>query len=168
VKNVSGAYKKEKKELLDKLDALDKKAEQTLLTPQEIDLNCCPNNRLAQLLREEEVKLYQRAKTKHILQGDMNTKYFQLLANGKHRKMRIFQLQDEDKIIEGDETLKKYTTSYYKGLFGKSMKNIFRLDEAVRADIPQVTESENEMLTQPFTEEEVKCAIFQMEHNKYP
>jgi hypothetical protein len=30
-KNVSRAYKKEKKELLDKLDALDKKAEQTLL-----------------------------------------------------------------------------------------------------------------------------------------
>jgi hypothetical protein len=61
---------------------------------------------LAQLLREEEEKWYQRAKTQHILQGDMNTKYFQLLANGKHRKTRIFQLQDEDKIIEGDEALK--------------------------------------------------------------
>jgi hypothetical protein len=89
-KNVSGAYKKEKKELLDKLNALDKKVEQTLLTPQEIDLKCCLNNRLAQLLREEEEKWYQRAKTQHILQGDMNTKYFQLLANGKHRKTRIF------------------------------------------------------------------------------
>jgi hypothetical protein len=33
----------------------------------------------------------------------MNTKYFYFLANGKHRKTRIFQLQDEDKIIEGDE-----------------------------------------------------------------
>jgi hypothetical protein len=84
------------------LIALDKKAEQTLLTPQEIDLKCCLNNRLAQLLREGEVKWYQRAKTKHIIQRDMNTKYFQLLANGKHRKTRIFQLQDEDKIIEGD------------------------------------------------------------------
>jgi hypothetical protein len=82
---------------------LDKKAEQYLLTPQEIDLNNCLNNRLAQLLWEEEVKWYQRAKTKHLLQGDMNTKYFYFLANGKHRKTRIFQLQDEDKIIEGDE-----------------------------------------------------------------
>jgi hypothetical protein len=79
--------------------------------------------------------LYQRAKTKHILQGDMNTKYFQLLANGKHRKMRIFQLQDEDKIIEGDETLKKYITSYYKVLFGKPMENNFRLDESIREDL---------------------------------
>jgi hypothetical protein len=33
----------------------------------------------------------------------MNTKYFYFLANDKHRKTRIFQLQDEGKIIEGDE-----------------------------------------------------------------
>jgi hypothetical protein len=50
VKNVSGTYKKEKKELLDKLNALDKKVEQTLLTPQEIDFKFCLNNHLAQLL----------------------------------------------------------------------------------------------------------------------
>jgi hypothetical protein len=116
-KNVSGTYKKEKKELLDKLTYLDKKEEDILLTPQEIELKRCLNNRLAQLLREEEVKWYQRAKTKHLFQEDMNTKYFQLLANGKHRKMRIYHLQDNDKTIEGDEALKKYVSSYYKGLF---------------------------------------------------
>jgi hypothetical protein len=49
-KNMSGTYKKEKKELLDKLAALDKKAEETLLDPREIDLKCCLNNRLTQLL----------------------------------------------------------------------------------------------------------------------
>jgi hypothetical protein len=48
------------------------------------------------------------------------------------------------------------------------MKNNFRLDESIRADISQVIESENEMLTQSFTEEEVKCVIFQMKHNKSP
>jgi hypothetical protein len=49
-KNVSDAYKKEKKELLDKLDALDKKVEGTLLTLYEIDLKCCLNKCLTQLL----------------------------------------------------------------------------------------------------------------------
>jgi hypothetical protein len=34
--------------------------------------------------------------------------------------------------------------------------------------ISQVTEEENETLTSPFMEEEVKKAIFQMEHNKAP
>jgi hypothetical protein len=94
------------------MNFLDKKGEQNLLTPHKINLKSCLNNHLAQLLQEEEVKWYKGKKTKH-LQGDMTTKYFHLLSNGKHSKMRIFQLQDDDNIIEGDVALKKYITSYY-------------------------------------------------------
>jgi hypothetical protein len=46
------------------------------------------------------------------------------------------------------------------------MENNFRLDESFKEDIPQVTERENDILRQPFSEEEIKSAIFQMEHNK--
>lgn len=35
-------------------------------------------------------------------------------------------------------------------------------------DIPQVSNEENDILTKEFSEEEVKQAIFQMEHNKAP
>jgi hypothetical protein len=56
VKHTSGVNKKEKKELLDKLDNLDKKVETTLLSPQELDVKQCLNSRLSQLLREEEIK----------------------------------------------------------------------------------------------------------------
>jgi hypothetical protein len=35
-------------------------------------------------------------------------------------------------------------------------------------DIKQVSETENDILTTPFSEEKVKAAIFQMEHNKAP
>jgi hypothetical protein len=35
-------------------------------------------------------------------------------------------------------------------------------------DIPQISPNENEILTTPFTEEEVFEAISQMEHNKAP
>jgi hypothetical protein len=155
-KNVSGANRKEKKGLLDKLDLLDKKAEVSVLSAQEADLKHCLHNRLCQLLREEELKWYQRSKAKHLLEGDSNTKYFQLLANGRHRKSRIFQLQDGSRIISGDAELKKYITSYYKSLFGSPQENSIRLDEERREDIPQVSK------------EEVKRAIFQMEHNKLP
>jgi hypothetical protein len=105
-KNVSGAYKKEKKELLNKLDELDKKAENSLLNEMELNLKHVLNEWLAELLREEELKWYQRAKVKHLLEGDANTKYFHLLANGRHRKTRIFQLEDGDTIISGDAHLK--------------------------------------------------------------
>ena len=55
-KNVSGTYKKEKKELLDKLDELDKKAENLLLNETELNLKHVLSERFAELLREEEVK----------------------------------------------------------------------------------------------------------------
>lgn len=79
--NMNSAYRKEKQELLRRTDELDRKAEVCLLSQQEWDLKQCLKDRLAQLLREEEIKWFQRAKTKKLLQGDSNTKYFQMVAN---------------------------------------------------------------------------------------
>jgi hypothetical protein len=42
------------------------------------------------------------------------------------------------------------------------------LDESRIDDIPQVTNTENEILTSPFTMDEIKEVVFQMEHNKAP
>jgi hypothetical protein len=81
---------KKEKDMLDKHDSLDKKSETTVLTPQEVDLKQSLNTRLSELLREEEIKWYQRSKAKHLLEGDANTKYFHWLANGRHRKKRIY------------------------------------------------------------------------------
>jgi len=103
-----------------------------------------------------------------LLFRDMNTKYFHLVANGKHRKTRIFQLVDGDKIIQGDEELKKHITDYYRGLFGPSDPSFLSLDESRRNDIPQVTDIEKEKLQAMFSYEEVRAAVFQMEHNKAP
>jgi hypothetical protein len=143
-KNVSGHYKKEKKEILNTQDMLDKKEESISLQLDEINVKQCLNNRTADLLREEKIKWYQRAKVKELLEGDSNTKYFQLVANRKYRKTRIFQLQDEDKVIEGDIALKKHITSYYKELFGLLKPNSFSLDESRVDDIVQVSREEND------------------------
>ena len=98
----------------------------------------------------------------------MNTKYFHLIANGKHRKTRIFQLEDGEKIIKGDDELKKYITEYYHGLFGPSDASLLSLDESRRDDIPQVSVAEKQGLIASFSFEEVREAVFQMEHNKAP
>jgi mannosylglycoprotein endo-beta-mannosidase len=154
--------------LLNKLDELDKKAESAMLNEMDLNLKHVLNERLAELLREEELKWYQRAKVKHLLEGDANTKYYHLLANGRHRKTRIFQLEDGNDIISGDAQLKKHITNYYKTLFGPSENSTITLDGLQTEDIPQVSALENELLTADFTEDEVRTAIFQMEHNKAP
>ena len=122
--------------------------EHSFLSTREIDVKQCLKNCIAQLLREEEIKWYQRAKTKELLEGGSNTKYFQLIANGKHRKTRIFQIQDGNQVISDGRDLKKFFTTYYKGLFGPPEENNFRLDETRKDDIPQVTDLENEALVE--------------------
>jgi hypothetical protein len=145
---------------------LDKKVEHTPLHAEEINTKQCLNNRLAHLLQEEEIKLYQRAKTNNLLEGDSNTKYFQLIASGKYRKIRIFQLQHEDTLIEGEQALKEYTTYYYKDLFGPPKRSSFSLNESRVEDIVQVSQEENDLIIRPFTCDEIQEAVFQMEHNK--
>jgi hypothetical protein len=164
-KNLNGEIKKEKKEITRRVDELDKKAESTMLLPYEVDLRHC---RLIQILREEEVKWYQRAKTNKLLNGDRNTKYFHLVVNGKHRKTRIFQLEDDGQGIRGDDQLKKCITEYYRGMFGHLEDDHLSLDESLILDFQQVSQEENEALIAPYTEKEVKEAIFQMKHNKAP
>jgi hypothetical protein len=87
---------------------------------------------------------------------------------GDIEKQKITQLEQEERIIVGDANLKDYITNYYKRLFGPHLQNSFSLDENLRHDIPQVSAEENEVLVAPFSEEEVKMAIFDMEHNKAP
>lgn len=69
------------------------------------------------LVWDDEIKWYERAKVKTLLEGNNNTRFFHLVANGRHRKQRIFKLEQEDGFIVGDEQLKGYIMSYYKNLF---------------------------------------------------
>jgi hypothetical protein len=75
-------------------------------------------------------------------------------------------LEGNNKIIKDETELKDHITSFYRNLFGSPTKNNFSMMENRVDDIPQVTDEGNDILTTMFTEEEIKEAIFQMEHNK--
>ena len=80
----------------------------------------------------------------------------------------IHSLSQDKGTIKGHEQFKVYIAKYYKNLFGESEEGTFSMDETRTDDIPQVSDEENVLLTAPYSEEEVKKAIFQMEHNKAP
>jgi hypothetical protein len=69
---------------------------------------------------------------------------------------------------EGLDNLKVYITNYYKNLSGAPEEGNFYMDESRTDDIPQVSDAENNFLTAEYSEEEVRKAIFQIEHNKAP
>jgi hypothetical protein len=79
-----------------------------------------------------------------------------------------FSLDQANGIVEGQANLKAYITRFYKDFFGEPEVISFTLEEDRIFDIPQVTHTENGILTTPFTEQEVQEAIFDMEHNKAP
>ena len=53
-------------------------------------------------------------------------------------------------------------------MFGAPEEGSFTLDESRTDDITQVSVEENSLLIAPYSEEEVRKAVFQMEHNKAP
>ena len=107
---------------------LDTQAEIRNLSQGERDQLETTRDDLIKLLREEELRFYQRAKATDVLLGDNNTRYFQMIANGKHRKKYIFSLEHEGGQIEGQQNLKEYTTKFYKELFGPSEDSHFSLN----------------------------------------
>jgi hypothetical protein len=167
-RELSGKYKIERDRLNFIIDSLDKKSETTILCDAEREALKIANDEIATLRRVEESKWAQRAKIKHIQEGGNNTKYFHLIANGKHRRKKIIQLEQEEGTIIGQENLKKYITKYYKSLFGAPATSNVSLVEDLNDDIPQLTQEENNILTAEFLEKEVLDAIEQMEKNKAP
>jgi mannosylglycoprotein endo-beta-mannosidase len=85
--------RRDKSNLLAKIDLLYKKAGTILLSPQEMELRHHLKGQLTKLLREKEIYWLQRFKATKLLQGDDNTKYFHMVANGRHRKTKIVQLE---------------------------------------------------------------------------
>lgn len=94
-----------------------------------------------------------------LFKGDDNTKYFQLLANGRHRKIKIFQLEQDEGVIVGDENLKTYITNFYKNHLHHQTVIIFS---------SQISDIENDLLKATYREEDIRVAILEMKHNKAP
>jgi len=96
---------------------LDTLTETRLLTDGERELLENARDGLIKLLRDEELKFYKWAKATDVVLGDNNTRYFQMVANGKNHKKCIFSLDHDGAKIEGQNDLKDYITQFYKGLF---------------------------------------------------
>jgi hypothetical protein len=94
--HTNGVYKQQKTTLKSTIDNLGIVAENRDLSEDERSQLDQARSDLIKVLREEELKFYQRAKFTDVLHGDNNTRYFQMFANGKHRKKRIFSLDHED------------------------------------------------------------------------
>ena len=91
-----------------------------------------------------------------MLKGDLNTDYYDKIANGRKRKNTIHSFKAGDVEILGTENLIARATDYYKNLFGPTPGNQFHLDPNTWSEDEKLNEGDNKDLCREFMEEEVR------------
>lgn len=122
--------------------------------------------KLGGLLLQEESFWRQRAKTHRLQEGDSNTKFFHAMATNRKRRNVIKQLDNGvGNVIVDQGGMCNVAKEYFQNLFfGGSCSYNLVLDVVN----PRVSMEDNNRLTQPFTMEEFRLALFQMHPDKSP
>ena len=163
--NIFGHFKKRKKELKLELALLEQLEEDGELSPQDFAKKTGIQVEIYEMDVEEEAYWFQKSQARWLIQGDLNTAYFHRIANGRRRKNLVHSLEDNGVMVEGTDNLLKLATDYYKELFGPAPGNAFVLSPGLWNVNEILSDEDNAELTKPFSEEEVKNALFSMEVN---
>jgi hypothetical protein len=151
--------------LRDELEILEKEEDEECLSANKLSRKTFIQTEMLRLAEEEESYWHKRSNSMWLLKGDNNTAFFHRMANRKKRKNTIFSLSHNEQIIEGDDALVEHATHYYKDLFGPSSSSGLHIDQECWEVDEKVNEQENTELEKPFTEVEIKEAVFSMEKN---
>ena len=81
----------------------------------------------------------------------------------KTKKNNIISLEKDGQVIEGDDKLLEHATEYYFELFGTPIEYEVQMDPSIWEDAPKVSSNDNSILCRPFTETEIKEALWQMD-----
>jgi mannosylglycoprotein endo-beta-mannosidase len=166
--NVRGEYKKQKKQIMAKIQRIDEGGGDKLLSETQIRERQDLETKLEKLMEEEEIYWQQRGGEKWVLEGDSNTTFFHLVANGRRRKKSIISLQHEGVSITDLKKIQEMIYGFYKNLFGSQPERKVCLAEEAWARQHRLTPGDNEELLKPFTLEEVKETVFEMKEEVAP
>ena len=158
--NVDAANKKKKNDLTLEFDILDTFAESSVLSDEEKTRMDAIKFELTGLLRQEEIKAWQRSRDRFIKEGDRNTSYFHAIASQRRRKKQIAVLDGPDGPAESTSGMLKIASDFYKNLFSKEDRINLFLGPNFWDPEDLVTEEENVLLQKPFSVEEIKEAVF--------
>jgi hypothetical protein len=157
--NIEAENKRAKDRLSAEYNSLDIISKSRNLSDQERARMKEINEELNRIWEMEETKARQRARKRDIREGDRNTKYFHVVANQRRRKMTVFSMDGPEGTVESTEEIIKVASTYYKDLFKFEAKPDINIDEHFFNQEEKVSNEENE--TAPFSEEEIRKAVFE-------
>lgn len=126
---------------------------------------------LDEWLTREELLWKQRARADWLKDGERNSAFFRAKATrGKERKMIDFLIKEDGAEIYDTKDIMDECVSYFTYVFSSnhSRDSQINWNHVTRAVQPRITDDNNRKLMEPFTEAEVRAALYQMHPNKAP
>ncbi|KAL0345258.1 UNVERIFIED_CONTAM: putative mitochondrial protein [Sesamum radiatum] len=124
---------------------------------------------LEENLAREEMTWKQRSKAEWLREGDKNTAFFHARASERRKNNTIRTLKTETSSLTSDRRIiKEVILRYFQQIFRSICPDLSEMEGVIAIVSPRVTEEMNEALLQPFSLEEVKCALDHMYPYKSP
>lgn len=127
------------------------------------------NNKLNNLIAQEESYQQQREKIFWLRDGDLNTKYFHFFASTQKRMNFISSLTCEDGSLFCDQNdISNVVKKYFQTLLHNNNISFYEYLEVVDHVSYCISSEDNDLLSQPFSIDEFKMMLFQMNFDKPP
>jgi len=130
------------------------------LTPSELERLHSVEKELEKIWALEEIKARQRSRDRNVLEWDRNTAYFHAVANYRNRKKDVLILDGPEGPFVEQKAMMEVAVNFYKDLFKNEGRPNIHLADDFWNHNEKITEVENNVLTAPFTELEIKEAVF--------
>ncbi|KAJ9545225.1 hypothetical protein OSB04_024932 [Centaurea solstitialis] len=121
--------------------------------------------KLGDLVSAKTSDLKQKAKARWLLDGDENTRFFHGLVNHKMKKSRIHGLNVNGSWVTDADRIKEAARSFFENKFAESHPFRPTISSSL---FKKITDSQRASLEAPFTEKEVKDAVWSCGNNKAP
>jgi len=122
---------------------------------------------LGKLVEDEEVLARSKSRALWLQAGDRNTKFFHARTTSRRKKNEIKGLENKDGVWCTEKAeLTRIISDFYSDLFSSS--NPVINDDDISGLSSRVSAEQNSMLTAPFSAEEIRVALFQMNPSKAP
>ncbi|PWA66745.1 hypothetical protein CTI12_AA324900 [Artemisia annua] len=148
-----------------KIDNLDNKAEQSPLSPSEVELRISSVKQLADIELLKVKDLRQKAKLRWDAEGDENSQFFHGIINSRRNRSTINGLNIHGDWITDPSTIKDHIFNSFCNRFKEGNWSRPRFSSNL---FQQITEEESQLLDRPFTLDEIKEAVWSCGSSKAP